>query len=149
VFRDRQMVGKSRPLWRIPFVQKDRAMIATLYVCTTCKAGEPVPDGTLPPGGQLYAALAGSPVPEGVRIIGVECLSACTSGCAVSLTKHGGWSYVYGRLTLDDVPAILEGAAKYATSPDGLVPWRDRPTVFRKQSIARIPPLPPHDEAAE
>jgi excinuclease UvrABC ATPase subunit len=24
-------------------------------------------------------------------------------------------------------------------SPDGIVPWRQRPTIFRKQSIARIP----------
>ena len=57
-------------------------------------------------------------------------------------------SYVYGRLTLDDVPAILEGAANYAATQDGIVPWRERPTVFRKQSIARIPPLP-LPEAAE
>lgn len=124
-------------------------MGATLYVCTTCKAGEPVLEGDLPPGAKLHAALTQDPAPEGVRIVGVECLSACNTGCAVSLTKPGAWSYVYGRLTLDDVPAILEGAGKYAVSPDGIVPWRDRPTVFRKQSIARIPPHPPLDEAAE
>ena len=118
-------------------------MTATLYVCTTCKAGQPVPEGDLPPGAHLHAALTEGPAPEGVRIVGVECLSACNTGCAVSLAKPGAWSYVYGRLTLDDVPAILEGAAKYAVSLDGIVPWRDRPTVFRKQSIARIPPLEP------
>jgi predicted metal-binding protein len=124
-------------------------MGATLYVCTTCKAGEPVPEGALPPGAQLHAALTAEGPPNGVRIVGVECLSACNSGCAVSLTKPAGWSYVYGRLTLDDVPAILDGAGKYAASPDGIVPWRDRPTVFRKQSIARIPPQNPPHEAAE
>ena len=124
-------------------------MGATLYVCTTCKAGEPVPDGDPRPGAKLHAALVAGGAPEGVRIVGVECLSACNTGCAVSLTKPGAWSYVYGRLTLDDVPAILEGAGKYAVSPDGIVPWRDRPTVFRKQSIARIPPHPPLEEAAE
>ena len=123
-------------------------MGATLYVCTTCKAGEPVLEGDLPPGAQLYAALKAEGTPESVRIVGVECLSACNTGCAVSLAKPGAWSYVYGRLTLDDVPAILEGAGKYAASADGIVPWRDRPTVFRKQSIARIPPLS-LDEAAE
>ncbi|MDM7931400.1 DUF1636 domain-containing protein [Tabrizicola sp.] len=120
-------------------------MATTLHVCTTCKAGEPLPDGDLRPGAQLFAALTAISAPEGVRIVGVECLSACNTGCAVALSKPGGWSYVYGRLTLDDVPAILEGAAKYAATVDGVVPWRDRPTVFRKQSIARIPPL----EAAE
>ncbi len=124
-------------------------MGTTLFVCTTCKAGQPVPEGSTPPGAQLHAALTAEAAPEGVRIVGVECLSACNTGCAVSLTKLGAWSYVYGHLTLDDVPAILEGAGKYAASPDGIVPWRDRPTVFRKQSIARIPPLPPLEEAAE
>lgn len=124
-------------------------MGTTLFVCTTCKAGAPVPEGSLPPGAELHAALAAAPAPDGVRIVGVECLSACNTGCAVSLTKPGAWSYVYGRLTLDDVPAILDGAGKYAATTDGIVPWRERPTVFRKQSIARIPPLPPLDEAAE
>ena len=124
-------------------------MVATLYVCTTCKAGDPVAEGDLPPGTWLYDALKQQALPEGIRIVGVECLSACTSGCAISLTKPGAWSYVYGRLSLDDVPAILEGAGKYAASLDGIVPWRERPTVFRKQSIARIPPQNPLDEAAE
>jgi predicted metal-binding protein len=124
-------------------------MGTTLYVCTTCKAGTSVPEGGLLPGTLLYAALKRQGAPEGVRIVPVECLSACTTGCAVSLTKPGAWSYVYGRLTLDDVPAILEGTAKYAATADGIVPWRDRPTVFRKQSIARIPPHPPVEEAAE
>jgi predicted metal-binding protein len=123
-------------------------MGATLYVCTTCKAGEPVPDGDPRPGSLLHAALLAAGTPDGLRIVGVECLSACNTGCAVSLVKPGAWSYVYGRLTLDDVPAILEGARKYAATADGIVPWRDRPTVFRKQSIARIPPLT-LDEAAE
>jgi predicted metal-binding protein len=124
-------------------------MGATLYVCTTCKAGTPVPEGEPPPGTQLHAALAAAGAPEGVRIVGVECLSACNTGCAISLTKPGAWAYVYGRLTLDDVPAILDGARKYAATTDGIVPWRDRPTVFRKQSIARIPPQHPLQEAAE
>jgi len=123
-------------------------MSATLYVCTTCRAGDPVPEGDAPPGAQLHAALSTAPAPEGVRIVGVECLSACNTGCTVSLSKPGAWSYVYGRLTLADVPAILEGAGKYAATADGIVPWRDRPTVLRKQSIARIPPLT-LDEAAE
>jgi len=99
-----------------------------------------VAEGALPAGAQLHAALATQGAPKGVRVVGVECLSACNTGCAVSLSMPGGWSYVYGRLTLDDIPAILEGAAKYAATTDGIVPWRDRPTVFRKQSIARIPP---------
>jgi predicted metal-binding protein len=124
-------------------------MGTTLHVCTTCKAGEPVLEGDVTPGTRLHAALERQGAPDGVRIVGVECLSACATGCAVSLSKPGAWSYVYGRLTLEDVPAILDGAGKYAATSDGIVPWRERPAVFRKQSIARIPPPPPLDEAAE
>ncbi|TKA93943.1 metal-binding protein, partial [Cereibacter changlensis] len=32
-------------------------MAVTLHVCTTCRAGEPVPEGALPPGARLHAAL--------------------------------------------------------------------------------------------
>ena len=113
-------------------------MAATLHVCTTCKAGEPVAEGDLPPGALLLAALGAAPA--GVRIVPVECLSACTNGCAVALSSPGKWSYVYGRLTPADAADILAGAAAYADAPDGIVPWRARPVIFRKQSLARIPP---------
>lgn len=115
-------------------------MGATLMVCITCRAGRPVPEGETPPGARLHEALAADP-PEGVTVRAVECLSACDNGCAVALARPGGWSYVYGRLTPQDAPAIRAGAAAYALAPDGIVPWRARPTIFRKQSLARIPPL--------
>ena len=116
-------------------------MTVTLLVCSTCRAGEPVPEGTLPPGARLFAALeALGPMP-GVTLRPVECLSACSQGCAVALSAPGRWSYVYGRMSEADAPQILAGAAAYATAPDGIVPWRERPEIFRKQSLARIPPI--------
>lgn len=115
--------------------------MTTLHVCLTCKAGEPVPEGEQPPGARLHAALIAAGVPDGVCVIGVECLSACTQSCAVALSAPGKWSYVYGRLTAADAADILAGAAAYADAPDGIVPWRARPVIFRKQSLARIPPL--------
>ena len=116
-------------------------MAATLFVCVTCKAGAPLDEGQIAPGALLHAGLLASALPDGVRVQGVECLSACTNGCAVALSAPGCWTYVYGRLTLADIPDILSGAAAYAASPDGIVPWRARPIIFRKQSLARIPPL--------
>jgi predicted metal-binding protein len=116
-------------------------MTATLYVCMTCKAGAPVPEGELPPGAQLHAALVARETPKDVQIVAVECLSACTQGCAVALQAPGKWAYVYGRLTGADADDVLVGAAAYAATTDGLVPWRERPVIFRKQSLARIPPL--------
>mgnify|MGYP002127935642 CR=1 FL=1 len=118
-----------------------RVMAATLHVCITCKAGEPVPEGAVAPGALLHAALVAGGVPEGVRIVPVECLSACSQGCSVALSGAGKWSYVYGRLTQADAADVLAGAAAYAATTDGIVPWRERPVIFRKQSLARIPPL--------
>lgn len=116
-------------------------MAATLHVCITCKAGAPVEDGDLLPGARLYAALVAGDVAANVRILPAECLSACTQGCSVALSAPGKWGYVYGRLAASDAADILAGAAAYAGTADGLVPWRARPVIFRKQSLARIPPL--------
>lgn len=115
-------------------------MTATLHVCITCRAGQPA-EGE-PPGAALASALARALAlaPPGVTIRPVECLSACSQGCSVALSAPGKWTYVYGRLTAADAPAILDGAARYAASADGVVPWRERPEIFRKQSLARIPP---------
>ncbi len=116
-------------------------MAATLYVCATCKADQIVPEGGQPLGAHLRDALLAADCPAGVTIKPAQCLSACSQGCAVALQGAGKWGYVYGRLTPADVPDILAGSAAYAASADGIVPWRERPVIFRKQSLARIPPL--------
>ncbi len=117
-------------------------MDVTLHVCITCKAGLPLAEGEICPGARLHAALTERGAPAGVRIVPVECLSACSQGATVALSAPGRWSYVYGRMTPGNAAEILTGAAAYARAPDGLVPWRERPVIFRKQSLARIPPLP-------
>ncbi|MGJ8544005.1 MAG: DUF1636 family protein [Sulfitobacter sp.] len=116
-------------------------MTVTLHVCTTCRAGEAVEDDSQRPGALLLAAMTGEGAPEGVRIVPVECLSACSQGAAVALSAPGKWTYVYGRMTPENSAEILTGAAAYAASETGIVPWRERPVIFRKQSLARIPPL--------
>ena len=116
-------------------------MSVTLHVCTTCRAGETVAEGRVVPGARLHAALTAIGEPDAVRVVPVECLSACTQGCSVALSGPGRWSYVYGRLTESDASEILSGAVAYASVSDGIVPWRQRPMIFRKQSLARIPPL--------
>ncbi|MGP3697982.1 DUF1636 family protein [Rhodobacter sp. NSM] len=113
-------------------------MTVTLHVCTTCRAGEPVGDGPVP-GARLHAALAAACC-DGFTVVPVECLSACTQGCAIALTAPGRWTYVYGRLGHEDAAEIVSGVLAYAATKDGIVPWRERPEIFRKQSLARIPP---------
>ena len=119
----------------------DKTMSVSLHVCITCKAGETVAEGTSCPGTRLHAALTAAGAPEAVRIVPVECLSSCSQGCSVALSAPGRWSYVYGRLSETDAAEILSGARAYANAADGIVPWRERPVIFRKQSLARVPPL--------
>jgi predicted metal-binding protein len=104
--------------------------------------GQPIPDDEVRPGTKLLEALQAEGAPEGVRIVPVECLSACDHGCNIAISGPGRWSYVYRGLNPDEhVADILSGVAAYAATTDGLVPWRDRPVIFRKQSLARIPPM--------
>lgn len=114
----------------------------TLTICTTCKREGVDPEATRP-GSILMAALSEAELPANVTVRGVECLSACTRGCTMVLTGGDArWSYIYGDLDPEaHVDDILAGASAYAATTDGLVPWRERPQVFRKQSIARIPPI--------
>ncbi len=116
----------------------------TITVCTTCRKtvdGERVPEEPRP-GERMFEMLSEAALPDGVRVVGTECLSACSNGCSMALTGGPGrWTYVYGRLDPDlHVPQILEGAQAYAATEDGVVPWRQRPEIYRKQSLARIPP---------
>ncbi|RWR14419.1 DUF1636 domain-containing protein [Paenirhodobacter populi] len=108
-----------------------------LVVCTTCRA--PGADPAAPrDGARLSAALA----ERGIAHRAQECLSACARGCAVVLRGPGRWTYVQGGLDpdrdLDDLIAMIRA---YDAAPDGVVPWRARPEVIRKNTIARIPPL--------
>lgn len=116
---------------------------ATLHVCVTCVAGEDR-ETVLRAGRRLHDALVEAQrrqdYPPRFRIVEAECLSNCNRGCSVALSGPGRWSYVYGDLGQASVDDLLAGASRYAATSDGLVPWRERPTIFRKGVIARIPP---------
>lgn len=108
-----------------------------LVVCTTCRR-----EGTDP-----LAPSDGTRLSEALAALGVshdrqECLSACRRSCVVVFRGAGSWIYVQGDIDpdrhLDDV-ALMERA--YAATADGVVPWRSRPEVIRKNTIARIPPI--------
>jgi predicted metal-binding protein len=112
-----------------------------LLICTTCKRPGMDPDAVRP-GLQLHAALSQEDLPDAVTLKPVECLSNCDHGCSIVL--RGGaarWTYVYGNLGEDAAGLVADGVARYAATADGLVPWRERPEHFRKNCIARIPPL--------
>jgi predicted metal-binding protein len=114
-----------------------------LYVCTTCRREADDPDGPRAGARLLEALTVQAGDAPGLRIEPVECLSVCKRPCTVAVASAGRWTYVYGDMDpAESAAAILGGLGAYAATPDGIVPWRERPAEFRKGVIARIPPFP-------
>ena len=114
-----------------------------LLICTKCLAGEETPEGGQRPGERLFAAMSQQSMPEGVTLRAVECLQNCDYGCSAAL--RGGpdrWAYIYGNFDPDrDAGLLTQGATLYQASNDGLIPWRQRPEHFKRNCIARLPPV--------
>src|SRR5271169_403394 len=116
---------------------EDHISPTTLLVCVTCKSD----DGLL--GESLFAALRERLADEpDIALRPIECLSVCKRPCTVALAAPGKWTYVVGDLTREaHVEDIVIAARRYAASPGGIVPWRERPLSFRKGVVSRTPPL--------
>lgn len=124
-------------------ISANRAAPVELLVCTTCRRGQPTDMEGPRPGALLHSAIDEAGLPDGVTLRAVECLSNCDEGCSIVLRGGTGrWTYVYGRFEgPENAAEILDVAARYRDTGDGLIPWRERPVHFRKNCIARIPPL--------
>ena len=112
----------------------------TIFVCASC--GDKAAD---PRGTRLIDALAARlPPPETCVVVveSVDCLAVCKRPGTIAFVAPGKWTYVIGdvdaELHADD---IVAAAASFAKSENGIVPWRERPQIFRKGVVARIPPL--------
>jgi predicted metal-binding protein len=116
---------------------EDRISPATLLVCVTCKSDRG------PVGAELFAALGERLAGETrIALTPIECLSVCKRPCTVALAGAGKWTYVVGDLSREaHLEDIVTAARRYAASPAGIVPWRDRPLSFRRGVVSRTPPL--------
>ena len=113
-----------------------------ILVCTKCRRGQSDDAGTERPGRQLLNKLSHQPLPPDITLRDVSCLSNCSKGCSIALRGPGRWTYIYGNLhEASHLDAIIDGVTKYQATQDGVVPWRERPEHFRRNCIARIPPL--------
>lgn len=114
-----------------------------ILVCTTCRGPDTASQPSEGPrAGQRLATALAHDLPKGVVVREVECLSNCSRGCTIVLRGPGRWSFVYANLCPIAGPEVIrQGATLYRDAPAGLVPWRQRPEHFRRNSIARIPPL--------
>lgn len=114
--------------------------MSTLFICVTCRR-----EGEAPveprPGARLFAKLR-EQAPD-LDIVPVECLSNCNRSCTAAVSAPGKWTYVVGGLDPDqNVGDILQFAQLHRASADGLTVWRERPVHIRKNTIARVPPMP-------
>ncbi|RVB08194.1 DUF1636 family protein, partial [Mesorhizobium sp. M7A.F.Ca.CA.004.06.2.1] len=78
---------------------------------------------------------------DDIRIRSVECLGNCKRRLSAAILRDGCWSYVFGDLTETSGADLVTGAKLFATSTDGLIPWRGRPDSLKRGLVARIPPL--------
>lgn len=118
-------------------------MVSTkVYVCITCKVtGEDTEERA---GARLFRMLNDQNIlsDEPIELVSVECLSVCKRPCTVSFAAPGKWTYVYGDLPAETAAeTILEGAALYSKTTDGLIPWKQRPDALKKGVVSRVPPL--------
>jgi len=111
-----------------------------VYVCVSCR---PVgtPDSALRPGEFLAAATARAAAGTEVQVRRMRCLANCTRGSSAALRSNGSWTYVFGGLDATCADALVAGARMLAHAPDGILPWRGRPTPLKRGLVARVPPV--------
>lgn len=119
-----------------------------LFVCKACATVriEGKPQGKS--GGeqlleQLQKLHADWELRDEFQIQEVECMSACSRSCAISLAAPGKYTYLFGDLpALESAAAVLDCAKLYFINPQGYLAWVDRPKPLKNGILARIPPLP-------
>ncbi|TPK64465.1 DUF1636 domain-containing protein [Mesorhizobium sp. B2-4-19] len=112
----------------------------TVIVCASCR--DETGSDAHPRAGELLAEdtrCAASD--ENIHIRTVECLGNCKRRLSAAILRDGCWSYVFGDLTVSSGADLITGAKLFATSTDGLIPWRGRPDSLKRGLVARIPPL--------
>ncbi|UCI10001.1 DUF1636 family protein [Mesorhizobium sp. B1-1-8] len=112
----------------------------TVIVCVSCR--DETGSDAHPRAGALLAEDARrAAAPENICIRTVECLGNCKRRLSAAILRDGCWSYVFGDLETTSGADLVAGAKLFATSTDGLIPWRGRPDCLKRGLVARIPPL--------
>ena len=113
----------------------------TIIVCSSCR-DENGSDSHPRAGARLAEATrAAADDRQTIDVRTVECLGNCKRRLSAALLRDGCWSYVFGDLTIGSGSDLVTGAELFATSQDGLIPWRGRPDSLKRGLVARIPPL--------
>lgn len=119
--------------------EREAASAVTILVCSSCR--DETGSDARPRAGELLADRVAARAGGAVAVRRVECLGNCKRRLSAALLKGGCWSYVFGDLSLESAPDLIDAAALYEASPDALLPWRGRPDSLKRGLVARIPPL--------
>ena len=112
----------------------------TVIVCASCR--DETGSDAHPRAGELLADdTRRAAADDSIRVRTVECLGNCKRRLSAAILRDGCWSYVFGDLTPTSGADLVTGAKLFATSTDGLIPWRGRPDSLKRGLVARIPPL--------
>ncbi|HEY4077929.1 MAG TPA: DUF1636 domain-containing protein [Rhizomicrobium sp.] len=139
---------------------------ASLVVCSTCRFSvDQQEDGQGRRGGEVFAgqlrqALAEHACRDSLEIQAMACLFACTNHCTAFLRSKGRLGYILGKFapTPNSAIALLDFAAHYLASPEGVVPYGIWPEGVKGHFLVRVPPensvwdtsiAVPHPEAQE
>jgi predicted metal-binding protein len=118
----------------------DRHAGITVVVCSSCR-DETGSDARPRAGEILGDATRIAAEDTGISVKQIECLGNCKRRLSAAILRDGSWSYVFGDLTPESGPDLITGAKLFATSTDGILPWRGRPDSLKRGLVARIPPL--------
>lgn len=120
----------------------------SLIVCNTCRhSAEEREDAEGVRGGARLAEALRRAQDEDPRLgeLAIEemaCLFNCSQHCSIHLRAPGKVGYVLGRFepTAEAARAILDYAAAYLASAEGVVPYRQWPEGVKGHFIVRTPP---------
>ncbi|ABW31881.1 hypothetical protein AM1_B0158 (plasmid) [Acaryochloris marina MBIC11017] len=120
----------------------------TLFVCSLCRFSkdEACRDGIS--GGQylinqLHQALEACNLQDTVRLEPLRCMAGCSHPCNVSLAAPGKLTFILSQISpTEGAKAVAVFCQQYATSPDGKVPYSERPNLVREATAFILPPLP-------
>jgi predicted metal-binding protein len=121
---------------------------ASLVVCSTCRLSKEAPtDAAGRTGGELLAAVLETALAEHrclgrIDIQTMPCLFACDMHCTVFMRSGGRLGYILGRLLpcRAHANALLDYAAHYLHSEDGVVPYDRWPEGVKGHFLVRVPP---------
>jgi predicted metal-binding protein len=96
-----------------------------MTLCATCALGQ----------GDFVSRLA---LPE-YTVQMTECMSGCAKPSTIAFRASGKTAYLFGQITVDDLPDLIAFATAYLSSPDGTFADARIFGALRHKALARIP----------